>query len=47
MAGYIKPKYANPADPRQTWCNRGKQPRWFREALVSGVTREAMLIPAP
>lgn len=30
------PKYANPADPSQTWTGRGRKPNWVIEALESG-----------
>ncbi|PTE16718.1 transcriptional regulator, partial [Cereibacter changlensis JA139] len=30
------PKYANPADPSDTWSGRGRQPHWFRDALAAG-----------
>ena len=30
------PKYANPADPTQTWTGRGRKPNWVIEALESG-----------
>ena len=30
------PKYANPADPSQTWTGRGRKPRWVQAALDSG-----------
>lgn len=30
------PKYANPADPSQTWTGRGRKPNWVIEALDSG-----------
>ncbi|MEI4485434.1 H-NS histone family protein [Frigidibacter sp. MR17.14] len=30
------PKYANPADPSDTWSGRGRRPRWVEEALASG-----------
>ncbi len=30
------PKYANPADPSQTWTGRGRKPIWVIEALDSG-----------
>lgn len=30
------PKYANPADPGQTWTGRGRQPGWVKEALAAG-----------
>ena len=29
------PKYANPADPSQTWTGRGRRPRWVDAALAS------------
>lgn len=29
-------KYANPANPEETWSGRGRQPRWFAAALASG-----------
>ncbi|MGL5009886.1 MAG: H-NS family nucleoid-associated regulatory protein [Paracoccaceae bacterium] len=31
-------KYANPADPSDTWSGRGRKPRWFEAALKSGKT---------
>lgn len=30
------PKYANPADPSQTWTGRGRKPNWVIEALAEG-----------
>ncbi len=30
------PKYANPADPSQTWSGKGRQPAWYREATAAG-----------
>src|SRR6056300_1821155 len=30
------PKYANPADPAQTWTGRGRKPKWVEELLASG-----------
>ena len=30
------PKYANPADPTQTWTGRGRKPKWVEELLASG-----------
>lgn len=30
------PKYRNPADPKQTWTGRGRQPGWIKEALTAG-----------
>lgn len=37
-------KYANPADPSDTWSGRGRKPNWFAEALAAGKTAEDMLI---
>lgn len=34
------PKYANPANPADTWTGRGRKPRWFSEALEAGRTKE-------
>lgn len=31
-------KYANPADPSQTWTGRGRKPRWAEAALKAGKT---------
>ena len=38
------PKYANPADPSQTWTGRGRQPVWFREAVENGAKPEDFAI---
>lgn len=32
----VAPKYANPADPSQTWTGRGRKPRWVIAELESG-----------
>ncbi|MFN3970068.1 MAG: H-NS family nucleoid-associated regulatory protein [Gemmobacter sp.] len=37
-------KYANPADPSDTWTGRGRKPRWFIEALATGRKPEDMAI---
>lgn len=29
-------RYANPADPTQTWGGRGRRPGWVNEALAEG-----------
>lgn len=29
-------KYANPANPSDTWSGRGRKPRWFIEATAAG-----------
>lgn len=40
--GKIKaaPKYANLADPTQTWTGRGRKPKWVEELLASGKSLE-------
>ncbi|MFA5538555.1 MAG: H-NS histone family protein [Gemmobacter sp.] len=40
----VAPKYANPANPAETWSGRGRKPRWFEAALASGKTREDLEI---
>ncbi len=30
-------KFANPNDPEQTWSGRGRQPKWYAEAIASGL----------
>jgi DNA-binding protein H-NS len=42
----VLPKYFNPSAPFETWSGRGKQPRWFVEALRSGHKLEDLRIPA-
>lgn len=37
-------KYANPANPSDTWTGRGRKPRWFSEALAAGRKPEDMAI---
>lgn len=39
-----KPKYANPANPAETWTGRGRKPRWMEAALKSGKSLEDLLI---
>ena len=38
------PKYANPADPSQTWTGRGRKPNWIIEALKSGKSLDDLTI---
>ena len=38
------PKYRNPNNLEQTWSGRGKQPKWFVEALEDNISKEAMEI---
>lgn len=37
-------KYANPANPADTWSGRGRKPRWFSEALASGKAAEELTV---
>ena len=37
-------KYANPANPTETWTGRGRKPRWFADGLAGGKTPEDMAI---
>ena len=38
----VAPKYRNPNDPDQTWAGRGRQPRWFADAIAKGKKPEDM-----
>ncbi|EIE51185.1 DNA-binding protein [Salipiger aestuarii] len=38
------PKYANPANPSQTWTGRGRKPNWLNDALASGKTLDDLAI---
>ncbi|WP_102223902.1 H-NS histone family protein [Acidimangrovimonas sediminis] len=38
------PKYANPADPTETWTGRGRKPNWMIEALKAGKSPDDLLI---
>lgn len=29
-------KYANPANPSETWTGKGRQPRWYKDAVAGG-----------
>ena len=42
--GSVGAKYANPADPSQTWTGRGKRPNWFKDALASGASEESLRV---
>lgn len=37
-------KYANPADPSQTWSGRGRQPGWIKEGLAQGKSMDDFAI---
>ncbi|WP_146587079.1 H-NS histone family protein [Puniceibacterium confluentis] len=38
------PKYANPADPSQTWTGRGRKPNWVISALEAGKSMDELKI---
>ena len=40
----LAPKYRNPSNPEQTWSGRGRQPSWFREAIVAGTEPDDLKI---
>lgn len=29
-------KYANPANPAETWTGKGRQPKWYKDAVAGG-----------
>ncbi|NBE07284.1 H-NS histone family protein [Paragemmobacter ruber] len=37
-------RFANPANPADTWSGRGRKPRWFAEALAAGRKPEDLAI---
>ena len=38
------PKFKNPADPKQTWSGRGRQPAWIKDGLAKGKKLEDFAI---
>ncbi len=38
------PKYANPADPSQTWTGRGRKPNWLIDAMDAGKSLEDLAL---
>lgn len=42
--GKVPPKYRNPAEPKETWTGRGKQPRWMAALTKKGKKPEDFLI---
>ncbi len=42
--GKVAPKYRNPANPKETWTGRGKQPRWLAALTTKGKKVEEFLI---
>lgn len=43
----VSPKYQNPKNPAQTWCGRGRHPRWLTALLRSGKALDNFLIVPP
>lgn len=37
-------KYANPADPKQTWTGKGRQPQWFKDKVAAGTDPKTLEI---
>lgn len=42
--GKVAPKYRNPANAKETWAGRGKQPRWLAAETAKGRKLEEFLI---
>jgi DNA-binding protein H-NS len=42
--GKVAPKYRNPANSKETWTGRGKQPRWMAALTKKGKKVEDFLI---
>jgi len=42
--GKVAPKYRNPANTKETWTGRGKQPRWLAAETAKGKKLEEFLI---
>ncbi len=38
------PRFANPADPSQTWTGRGRKPNWVIEALEQGKSMDDLAL---
>jgi len=38
------PKYRNPENAEQTWTGKGRQPQWFKAAIATGQSPDAMEI---
>ncbi len=38
------PVYRNPNNPKQTWSNRGRQPKWVSDYIAAGGKLEDMRI---
>ncbi|TLX22949.1 H-NS family nucleoid-associated regulatory protein [Thermomonas fusca] len=42
--GKVAPKYRNPANEKDTWTGRGRQPRWVAAEIANGRKLEDLLI---
>ncbi len=42
--GKVAPKYRNPANAKETWAGRGKQPKWLAAETSKGKKLEDFLI---
>ena len=42
--GAVPPKYLNSSNTDQVWSGRGRQPAWFREAIVAGTKPDDLKI---
>ncbi|MGN6513685.1 MAG: H-NS histone family protein [Lysobacteraceae bacterium] len=42
--GKVPAKYRNPANPKETWTGRGKQPRWLATETAKGRKLDEFLI---
>lgn len=42
--GKVAPKYRNPANDKDTWTGRGRQPRWVAAEIANGRKLEDLLI---
>lgn len=38
------PKFAHPENPSVTWTGKGRQPKWYKEAIEAGKTPDDMAI---
>lgn len=41
----VAPKYRNPNNHAEVWTGRGVSPKWVRDLMAQGMTKEQMLIP--
>lgn len=40
----VAPKYQDPSNPENKWSGRGLAPKWFKEQIDAGKTKEEMEI---